>query len=99
MLSNIGIGELLLLLIISIIILGPNKLPEAIKQIFKIIRRMRNISDEINYYFLNENSKNNKNKTNSSKITYKIVEKVLSKDIYNSIKKDLNIKDNNKKNE
>jgi len=92
LLSNIGIGELLLLLIISIIILGPNKLPEAIKQVFKIIRRMRNITDEINYYFLNEN---NKNKTNSSKITYKIVEKVLSKDIYNSIKKDLNIKDDN----
>lgn len=92
MLSNIGIGELLLLLIISIIILGPNKLPEAIKQVFKIIRRMRNITDEINYYFLNEN---NKNKTNSSKINYKIVEKVLSKDIYNSIKKDLNIKDDN----
>jgi len=92
LLSNIGIGELLLLLIISIIILGPNKLPEAIKQVFKIIRRMRNITDEINYYFLNEN---NKNKTNSSKINYKIVEKVLSKDIYNSIKKDLNIKDDN----
>lgn len=44
---GVGTGELLLILAIALLVLGPERLPEFVREATKAIRRLRAITDEI----------------------------------------------------
>lgn len=54
MFGNIGLPELLIILIIALVVFGPRKLPEIGKSIGKAIREFRKASDEIKEKFEEE---------------------------------------------
>lgn len=45
--SGIGLGEILLVLVITVIVLGPKHLPRALQQFNKIIQRIKQIKTAI----------------------------------------------------
>lgn len=47
MFGNIGLPELLIILVIALLIFGPKKLPEVGKSLGRAIREFRRTSDEI----------------------------------------------------
>lgn len=44
---NIGFGELIIVFIVALIVLGPEKLPDFAKKIAKIIKEIKSIIDKI----------------------------------------------------
>ncbi len=42
---NIGAGEMLLVLVVALLVLGPNKLPDAARQVGRAIGEMRKLSN------------------------------------------------------
>jgi Tat protein translocase TatB subunit len=44
---GLGMGEIVVILIVALLVLGPNKLPEAAKQIGKAIRELRKHTDSL----------------------------------------------------
>ena len=44
---GIGMGEIVLILVIVLLVYGPENLPQRARKIGKIIRRVRNITDEV----------------------------------------------------
>ena len=42
---NIGSGEILVILLVAMVVLGPDKLPEAARKIGKVVAEMRKITD------------------------------------------------------
>lgn len=44
---DVGFGELLFLGIIIIVVLGPDKLPEAIRYAFKVLRKLNHLKSDI----------------------------------------------------
>ncbi len=44
---GIGIGELILILVIALIVFGPEKLPEIARNIGKVYRQIRDFSDNV----------------------------------------------------
>src|SRR5215475_5904225 len=44
---GLGMGEIIVILIVALLVLGPNKLPEAAKQIGKAIRELRKHTDSL----------------------------------------------------
>ncbi len=46
-LFGVGTGELILIMAIALLVLGPERLPEAVREGAKMIRKLRSISDEI----------------------------------------------------
>lgn len=51
---GIGIGELILIAIIALIVLGPERLPGALREVAKFIRYIRNLSQELTSQFGDE---------------------------------------------
>ena len=50
---GIGTGELLLLLVLALIVLGPERMPKAARDIGRVIGELRKTSDELRDEFLN----------------------------------------------
>jgi Tat protein translocase TatB subunit len=46
-LLNVGPAELMIILVLALLVLGPKKLPEVSRQIGKGIREFRRVSDEV----------------------------------------------------
>jgi sec-independent protein translocase protein TatB len=51
---GIGLGELFFIAIIALIVLGPERLPGAIREVTKFIRTIRNLSSELTSQFSEE---------------------------------------------
>ncbi|HXF64587.1 MAG TPA: Sec-independent protein translocase protein TatB, partial [Caldilineaceae bacterium] len=51
---GIGLGELFFIAIIALIVLGPERLPGAIREVAKVIRTVRNLSSELTSQFSEE---------------------------------------------
>jgi Tat protein translocase TatB subunit len=50
---GIGTGELLLLLVIALIVLGPERMPRAARDLGRVLGELRRTSDELREEFLN----------------------------------------------
>jgi Tat protein translocase TatB subunit len=50
---GIGIGELMLLLVIALIVLGPERMPKVARDLGRVIGELRRTSDELREEFLN----------------------------------------------
>jgi sec-independent protein translocase protein TatB len=50
---GIGTGELLLILVIALIVLGPERMPKVARDLGKVIGDLRRTSDELREEFLN----------------------------------------------
>lgn len=44
---NIGVGELLIVLIIALLVFGPERLPEMVRQTMRVVAQLRGATDEI----------------------------------------------------
>ena len=51
---GLGIGEIVIILVLALILLGPAKLPSAAKQLGKGLRELRKASDELKQQFEHE---------------------------------------------
>jgi sec-independent protein translocase protein TatB len=54
---GLGFGEILIILVIALILLGPKKLPEAAKQLGKGLREFRKATDDLKSQFETEMNK------------------------------------------
>ncbi|TME63266.1 MAG: twin-arginine translocase subunit TatB [Chloroflexi bacterium] len=50
---GIGAGELLLILVVALIVLGPERMPKVARDIGKVVNELRRTSDELRDEFLN----------------------------------------------
>jgi sec-independent protein translocase protein TatB len=71
---GIGLSELIFITIIALIILGPERLPGAIRQVAKVFHQVRALSDELSAQFSEE---------------IKVLEELNPKNLLNEIVKDL----------
>lgn len=51
---GLGMGEILIILVLALLLLGPTKLPEAAKQLGKGLREFRKTTDELKTQFETE---------------------------------------------
>ena len=51
---GLGMGEIIIILVLALILLGPQKLPEAAKQLGKGLREFRKATDELKSQFEGE---------------------------------------------
>ncbi|HUK66015.1 MAG TPA: twin-arginine translocase TatA/TatE family subunit [Anaeromyxobacteraceae bacterium] len=51
---GLGMGEILIILVLALILLGPQKLPDAAKQLGKGLREFRKATDDLKAQFENE---------------------------------------------
>jgi len=57
---GIGTGELLLILVVALIVLGPERMPRVARDIGKVVGDLRRTSDELREEFLNADRAINK---------------------------------------
>ena len=50
---GIGAGELLLILVVALIVLGPERMPKVMRDVGKVVGDLRRTSDELRADFLN----------------------------------------------
>lgn len=51
---NVGIGEMLLILIIALLVFGPERLPEVARQAARLLNQLRGAADEVQRIFTEE---------------------------------------------
>lgn len=51
---NIGLGELILIMVLALVVLGPERLPEVMRQIGRFTALVRGVSDEFQRQLLEE---------------------------------------------
>jgi sec-independent protein translocase protein TatB len=53
---NIGFGELVVILIIALLVFGPERLPEIARQVGRVMRQVRSMSDDVQRAIMSETS-------------------------------------------
>jgi Tat protein translocase TatB subunit len=53
---NIGFGEMVVILIIALLVFGPERLPEIARQVGRFMRQVRSMSDDVQRAIMSETS-------------------------------------------